>query len=228
MSVKGCVALCCLALALPAMSEPLSGIHVNGRGEVMVEPDIARMTLQVTRQGRDANALKAELDGVTAAVLKLTDRLKVKRKDVTAALVNIHPNRVYSNNKQTIDGVVATRTIAVTLRDIDQTGGLINGALELGINNISGVQLDTSERRSLEQQALALAIEDAKEEAQRIAKAFDVRVMGVLNVQASSSQPRPMMHARAAMESSDSSESFNPGEIAITRDVQATFAIGGQ
>ncbi len=44
-----------------AMSQDQQGIHVSGRGEVLVEPDIARFTLNVTRQGRDAVALKKAL-----------------------------------------------------------------------------------------------------------------------------------------------------------------------
>ncbi|MFK7915468.1 MAG: SIMPL domain-containing protein [Pseudomonadales bacterium] len=202
------------------------GIHVNGQGEVLVEPDMVRVTLQVNRQGRDARALKQELDDITAKVLKLTDKLKVERKDVTAAMVNISPNYRYENNRQTMDGVTASRTINITLRDIDRIGTLMNDALELGINSVGGVQLDVSNRVELEQQALTAAIDDAKAEAARIAQEFGVRVAGVLNVQAGRHSVRPQM-ARMAMQS-DAQESFSPGQIVISREVQATFGIGGQ
>lgn len=202
------------------------GIHVNGRGEVLVEPDMVRVTLQVNRQGRDARALKKELDDITAQVLKLTDKLKVDRKDVTAAMVNIAPNYRYENNRQTMDGVTASRTISVTLREIDRIGTLMNDALELGINSVGGVQLDVSNRVELEQQALTAAIEDAKAEAARIAQEFGVRVAGVLNVEAGRHSVRPQM-ARMSVQS-DAQESFSPGEIVIARDVRATFGIGGQ
>lgn len=214
------------AVAMAQANENL-GIHVNGRGEILAEPDMVRVTLQVNRQGRDAAALKKEMDQVTAKVLKLTDRLKIERKDVTAAMVNIQPNYRYENNRQTMDGVTANRSISITLRKIDEIGTLMNDALELGINSVGGVQLDVSNRVELEQQALTLAIEDAKAEAARIAQEFGVRVAGVLNVHAGrhSVQPRPM--ARMAMEA-DAGESFSPGQIVITREVQATFGIGGE
>ncbi len=211
--------------AMAQASENL-GIHVNGQGEILVEPDLVRVTLQVNRQGRDAAALKKEMDQVTAKVLKLTDRLQVDRKDVAAAMVNIQPNYRYENNRQTMDGVTASRSIQITLRELDRIGTLMNDALELGINSIGGLTLDVSNRVELEQQALTQAIEDAKAEAARIAQEFGVRVAGVLNVRVGRHSVRPQV-ARMAMQS-DEAESFSPGQIAIRRDVEATFGIGGQ
>ena len=221
-----------LAAQLPgtmAMSHETSlGIHVTGSGEVSVEPDMARFNLQVTRQGRDAAALKREMDDVTADILRLTDKLKIERKDVTAAMVQIQPNRVYQNKRQTIDGVIATRGISIVLRDLDQIGGLINAALEMGINDVGGVVLDTSKRAKLESEALDLAMQDAQAQAAQIAKGFNVRIAGVKDVRVSGGHsPRPQM--RMAMEASmDSGDAFSAGEITIRRDVQASFDIGGQ
>lgn len=203
------------------------GIHVSGAGEILAEPDIARMTLQVTRQGRDAAALKDEMDKVTANVLKLTDSLGIDRKDVTAAIVQIHPNRVYENGRQSIDGVIASRSIEITLRDLDDIGALMNRSLALGINNISGVQLDTSRRPDLELEAMDLAIANARSLAERVARGFDVRLLGVRRVAVHgpvSVQPEMAMARMAA----DGGDSFSAGQIRIRRDVQATFAIGGQ
>lgn len=210
------------------MNQDQQGIHVAGRGEVLVEPDIAHFTLNVTRQGRDAAALKKEMDQITARVLKLTKSLKVARKDVTAALVQINPNYVRENNRQVIDGVTANRTISITLRDLDKLSGLMNDALEIGINNIGGVQLDTSKRVELEGQALDAAIEDAKQEAQRVAVGFGVRLLGVRNVHVNGQHSVNPRMGRMAMASDSGGESFAPGQIEIQRDIQATFAIGGE
>ncbi len=203
------------------------GIHVSGRGEVLVEPDMAYMTLQVTRQGRDAVALKNELDQVVRDTLALTDKLDIPRKDVTAALVSIHPHRRYDANRNAIDGVEASRTITIVLRDLARYGELMNAALTLGVNNIGNVRLDTSERIALERQALERAIDDAKDEASRIAKHFGVRLGGVTNVQVGRHSVQPVVAQMAARDSAESG-GFSPGEMTIARDVQVSFAIGGQ
>ncbi len=97
LSVFAAIVCSVLALLWPegdAMSQSMDnlGIHVSGRGEVEVVPDMARFSLEINRQGQDAVALKKEMDAVTAKVLQLTERLKIDRKDVTAAMVNIQPN----------------------------------------------------------------------------------------------------------------------------------------
>ena len=156
--------LCCaMLLAAPTLGRPqVEGIHVSGRGEVLVIPDMARVTLRVTRDGQDAVALKKELDDVTRKVLSLTRSLKIEGKDVTAAVVNIQPRYRRGGGQSVIDGVTASRTIAVVLRDLDRYGQLMNGALELGVNSVSGTELDTSERQAREEEALALAMGDAR------------------------------------------------------------------
>ena len=214
----------------PAMSQSMSddGIHVSGRGEIRVEPDIARFSLQVTRQGRDAAALKKEMDRITARVLKLTDSLGIDRKDVTAAMVNIQPNRVHHEGRQSIDGVIANRSISVTLRELERIGELMNQALESGINSIGGVQLDTSRRTEIEGEALDAAIEDAQALAARAAKGFGVRLSGVRRVHLTGGHMvRPQM-ARSMEMMSDGGDSFSAGEIVISREIQAVFDIGGQ
>ena len=201
----------------------VEGIHVSGRGELQAEPDMARLTLQVTREGQDAAALKQSLDDVTRQVLKLTGSLGIAREDVTAAVVDIQPRYRRGTGPSVIDGVRASRTISVVLRNLDGYGDLLNGSLQLGVNTVSGTQLDSSERDTLEKRALELAMANARDEAQRVAAGFGVRAGMLLDVQVGAQSFRPQLALRA-MESS-AGDDFSAGQITITRDVQATFAI---
>ena len=67
-------------LAVLAAHAEVHGIHVRGHAELQVEPDMARLTLQVTREAQDASALKKTLDDVTREVLKLTSSLSIARE----------------------------------------------------------------------------------------------------------------------------------------------------
>ncbi len=205
-----------------------NGIHVSGRGEVRVEPDIARFSLEVTRQGRDAATLKKDLDRITKDVLDLTRAHKIDKKDVIAASVRIQPNRTYNDGQQRIDGVIASRSIQITLRDLSRIGDFMNEALEAGINNIGNVALDSSDRIELEAQALRQAIADSQALAEQVAEAYGVVVGGVRNVNVTG-QHSVQSRGMVAMEMSRSAdESFSAGEIVISRQVQASFWIGGQ
>ena len=207
------------------LAEELTGIHVTGRAKVAVVPDMVRMTLQISAQAETAVAVKKQIDDVTRAVLKLTNDYNIARRDVTAAVVNLSPNYKYNDSRRKIDGMQGSRTISVTLRKLDKYGDFMNAALESGINNISGVVLDTSKRAELEDQALDLAIADARQRAVHVAAQFEVGLGPVTNVrvQAGHVQPKVMAMARSA---GASGGDFSGGEIDISRDVQATFAIG--
>jgi uncharacterized protein YggE len=209
-----------------AHAEPPAGIHVSGVGEVDVVPDMARIGLEVRREGPDAAALKPELDTVTRAVLELTRELGVADRDVTAAQVTVYPRYTNRNGEPVVDGVTATRTIAVTLRDLDRVGDLVNGALKRGVNGVAGVELDASKRKELERSALDLAIADAIAKAEHVAAQFGVRLGPLVDASTSApAWPRPMMDAMA-MESRAASD-FEPGQLTIRTEISASFAIGG-
>ena len=166
--------------------------------------------LQVERVHGFAEAISISVEGLP--------------EHVTAAVVNLSPNYQYENNRRTLDGMQGSRTISVTLRELENYGDFMNAALSSGINAISGVSLDTSKRAQLEDEALDLAIADALERAAHVAKRFSVVLGPVSNVhvQAGHVEPRMMAMSRSA---DASGGDFSGGEIDIRRDVQATFEI---
>jgi len=224
--IPAVTALALLALAAGAVqaAEAPSGIRVNGVGEAQVVPDMARLTLEVRREGEDAAALKDQLDAVTEAILELTDELAIERRDVTAAAVNIYPRYRRRDDEQVPAGVIASRRVEVTLRDLQDMGELINGALSRGANGVNGVVLDASNRPELERRALDLAIDDAVRTARQMAERFEVGLGPLLDASSASHSVEPV-RMMSMMESRGAKDSFAPGEMTIRRDVQATFGI---
>ncbi|MEL7538270.1 MAG: SIMPL domain-containing protein [Pseudomonadota bacterium] len=209
-----------------AQGDNQHGIHVTGAGEIIAVPDMATVSLEVTRIGPRAAALKSELDKVTAAVIRLAQRHGVDAKDITAAAVQIYPNRQYQDGRQTIDGVVASRSLSIVVRELDKLGDITNEALEAGVNTIGQIRLDTSERPELEDRALDLAVSDARRVAKRLASGFDVQLGRAYDVRTIGTRSvRPEVNARALAASTD--ESVSAGEMTIRREVQVSFSILG-
>jgi uncharacterized protein len=208
-----------------AVAGEARGIQVSGAGEVRVVPDMARISLEARREGQDAAALKQTVDEVTARLLALTDALDIPRRDVTAAAVNIYPRYRHHPSEETrVDGVVVTRSVEVTLRDLTRIGDLINQALAAGFNGIGGVALDAGNRAELERAALDLAIDEATREAAQIAGRFGVRLGALQHAATTRHTVRPMMLEAMAVRAAPE-DSFAPGEMTIRREIQATFAI---
>ncbi len=201
-----------------------NGIHVSGQGSLEVEPDMGYVSMHVRREGSDPAELRRDIDKVVRAILKLVRNLKIAESDVTTAALSINPRYRRRDSETVVDGVIATQTILITLRDLDLFGRLLNRSLAEGVNNVDPIRLDTSRRVELENQALEVAMKDAREEAARVALGLDLRLGQALNVQVVSHSPRPQM-ALMEMRSAGNSDTFNPGLIRVQRNVQVTFAI---
>lgn len=200
------------------------GIHVSGSGTLEVTPDMGQIRLHARGEGSSAQVLKKELDDVVRAVLKIAADLDIASRDVTATAISINPRYRRRDNESVVDGLIATRTVAIILRDLDLFAELMNQSLAAGINNIDPIRLDTSRREALENEALGLAMADAEQEARRVADGFSINLGRVTNVILGSHSPRPqaaMMEMRTSADGGD----FSPGVIRIERSLQATFAI---
>ena len=223
---RGLISILVLGLTLasaPARAQ-IEGVHVSGHGSVEVEPDMGHVLLHVRREGQNASELGKELDDVVRAILELTRELGISRRDVTAAAISINPRHRRSNNETVVDGLIATRTIALKLRNLDRFSALMNRSLAAGVNNVDPIRLDSSRREALEDQALKLAMEDAKAEAARVAQGFSLALGPVIDAHVGGHTPRPQAAAMMMRESAGAG-AFSPGIIRIDRFVQATFAI---
>lgn len=216
------LAASCLVLPMQSLAQT-AGIHVSGQGSVEVEPDMGYVTLHVRREGGDPAKLRHEIDKVVRAVRKIVGKLKIDEQDVSTAILSINPHYQRREGLSVVDGVIATQSILITLRELDRFDALLQRALEEGVNNVDPIRLDTSFRVELENQALEIALKDAREEAARVAIGLDLRLGAALNVQVVGHSPRPQ--AALQMRAANDSSTFIPGLIRIERYIQVSFAI---
>lgn len=218
--------LCLIAVSSPVAvaAETESGLYVTGRGEVMMEPDVARFTFEVVRQGTDAADLKREVDLVTAAVVKLAEAEGVAPTDITAAVIQVRPEYRYLDGRSVLEGVSVSRTIRVELHDLERYGNVTNGAIEAGVNQIQNVELDLVDRTALERKALDTAIERAASEAAHVATRLALRLGRVLEVQLDEVGGMPL-EPMERMAMSAKADDFRPGVLVISRQVQLRYEL---
>jgi hypothetical protein len=221
--------LCCvaaLAFGASAGADPANGLSVTGRGEISREPDLARFTFEVVRQGTDAAALKQDVDKVTGAVVALAEKLGVARDAITAAIVQVRPEYRYVDGRSTLEGVNVSRTIRVDLKDLRRYGDLTDGAIAAGVNQLQNVELDFADRAALERQALDAAIDQAKNEAEHVASRLGMKLGRVLDAQVQDTggpiMPMPLGLARQKAAAADD---FRPGTLRVERQIQIRYEL---
>jgi uncharacterized protein YggE len=216
-------------VAMAAEADHPRTVSVSGQGEVQAEPDRASVTLGVEARKLKLEEARTEVARTVDAVLKLTRDLKIDQKLVRSTRVNVQPEYNWDNNarERSLIGYVVSRQIEIDLRDLDKLGQLLERATDLGVNQLGDPRLDSSKRRELEREAMAKAVEDARANADTVAKASGGKLGAVRTISANSgvvAPPMPMMRMKAmAAEAADASQSYQSGQMSFTGNVQIEY-----
>lgn len=221
-----------LSIGAGAMAdEQTRTITVNGTGFAEVEPD--RATLQMSIVAREptlAAAQKAAAD-VTNRVLKMTDRMDISRDKVDTTGASVRPDYRWNREKeeQELRGYISERQISVEIEDLEKLGDVVEGAVGAGVNQVSPPQLNSSKRKQTYRQALRVAAEDAKANAEQLANALGADLGQVISIHSGSSEPRPPVPlprgVRAMAAESDAVESYNAADLTFNASVTVVFEL---
>jgi uncharacterized protein YggE len=201
----------------------------SGQGEVRAEPDQAIVTLGVESRKPRLEDARAEVTRTVDAVLKLTRDMKIDQKYVRTTRITMQPEYNWDNaaRERNLIGYLVSRQIEVDLRDLDKLGSLVEKATDLGVNQLGDPRLESSKRRDLEREALAKAVQDARLNAEAVAKAAGVKLGAARTLSASSGfVPVPMTRMKTmamAAEAADAAQSYQSGEMTFTGQVQVEY-----
>lgn len=223
------LALSCQSFAEDA-GEPRR-IAVNGSGYATVTPDMARLNLSVVERNPSLPAAQRAVADITARVLVLLAEHGVARKRIDTTGATVRPN--YRWNRQTEEqeliGYIAERRIDIEIRDLDVLGKIIEGLVNAGVNQVSPPVLDSTKRRKVYREALARAAADARDNAGVLANSLGVALGPVIQINASSNQPRPPPMMRAQRDTMAMAESapatYNAGEIRFDAAISVVYAL---
>lgn len=207
-------------------------IAVTGTGEVAVSPDRAIVTMGIDARNLVLDQAREEVNQTTRKVLKLAKDLGIDDKYVSTTGANINPEYRYDNNRSVrrLTGYRVFRNVSIDLRDLDKLGRLVEGAVDLGINQVSPPSMTLVDRSAAEDDSLKAAAKDARRKAELLAETLGVKVGPVHSLTAVSNNFRPAPMAEAAMMRSVSADgggadTYSAGEVVVSAQVNAQFTI---
>lgn len=153
-------------------------IDVTGTGSVDVVPDQATLSLGVTTRGQTAaeavTANNTAMQGLIAALQGTgvaADQIRTTNFYVGPVYTTPDPAQVPG-----IAGFECSDSVRVDLADVSTVGHLIDVALAAGANQIQGVSFTVADISAPEQQALTMAVADARSKAAVIAAAAGLQL----------------------------------------------------
>lgn len=220
----------CAAAAAHDESRPRL-LTVGGEGEVEAAPDRADVSFSVEASEKSLADAEKAVTEATARLLKLCDTLGIPRSAVRSAQLNVQPqyDTGVVSNRPRIVGYFVSRQVEVDLRDLGKLGKLLQGAVETGANRMSGVAFGSSRKDEHQRTALAKAAEDARANAEVLARAMGVKLGRLHSLTASASggmPPAPMHMMRAAKAASmEADQTYEAGEMRFEASVTAEYEL---
>ena len=221
--------------ALPAsgnmiISQQNTGIWVTGEGKVSVVPDVASLSLGVEAQALTVAEAQAQAAGAMVAVMDVLDDYDIADKDIKTQRLSIQAVKRWDNGTETLLGYRVTNMVAVKIRQMDDTGVIIDAVAEAGgdytrINSISFVVDDPT---AYYEEAREKAMEDAEARAEQLAYLAGVNLGKPTYVNESGGYtPVPREYYAAVSEAAPApaTSPISPGETEISLTVQVVYSI---
>ena len=200
-------------------------ISVSGEGEVLAVPDVGQFSFSVRAEASTAVAAQEQSGTAINDILTYLREQGIEDKDIKTQNYNLYPKYRWEERicpvgsycgpgERVQDGFEVSQTVSVKVRQIDEAGKVIAGVGELGATNISSLNFIVDDTEALQMEAREMAIKDAKDKAEALAKQLGVKLVRVVSFYEDEGYYEPYYKERAVM-AMDAAEGFGGAELPV-------------
>ncbi len=147
-------------------------IMVNGEAVVKVQPDQIVITFGIETWDKDIMLAKRKNNEIMQKAMKVIQESGILDKDIQTDHLSVEPRYDDNYEKKDFIGYFIRNTFVVALSDPDKVEDLVTTVLQSGVNFIHGINFQTTEFKKYREQARELALNAAKEKAEKMAGAL--------------------------------------------------------
>ena len=221
-----------IAFVLSATSVSIAqrSITVTGVGSVTAKPDYATVTLMLTSQNNTAQTVFAQSDEGAARLMKSLGDAGVAPADIEQRTFALNPTYDYSsggNAPPKLVGYHMMATYQVKVRNLKMLPVVLDAGTVAGANNLTIEGYDVANKEKMKEAAVKEAIEDAREEAGRLAKEMGGSLGEIISVSDAESTGAAASggFGREEEEERRGPGRINPREIKKKVEVKVTFSV---
>ena len=221
-----------LAAQQPVGSGPMparspSEISTSATGEARYIPD--RATISMGVQTRAVTAAKASADNAIKqrAVIDAIRAQGVAPEQISTVNYSLNADQQFNpqagDRAPKVVGYIATNTVRVEVRKVDQVGALIDAAIAKGANDVSSLDFHSSMPDSLRRLALADAYRQAFADATVLARAAGGQLGELIELSTSGSSAAPQPYRMEALAGKAPNTPIETGELAVNVGIVARW-----
>jgi len=147
-------------------------ISVNGEAVVKVQPDQIIITFGVETWDKDIMLAKQKNNDIMQKSLKVIKDAGIPDKDIQTDYLSVEPRYNDNYEKKDLIGYFVRNTFVITVSDPEKVEDLVTAVLQSGVNYIHSINFQSTEFKKYREQARELALNAAKEKAEKMASAL--------------------------------------------------------
>lgn len=220
---------------IPAPAVPARTVTVVGEGTVTISPDIAQLSVGVEVIQPSVQEASAEARKIMDAVLTALADQGIAEKDIQTSGYSIWAERMGGDPMMGEDGTMPDRyrvnnMVNVTVRNLESVTDVLEATIDAGANNIYGVTFSLDDPTTVEADARAKAVENAKAKADELAMLTGASVGGVVSISEVIGQGGGYFGGNFARSAAYDSMGggggpIAAGELSLTMQVQITYEL---
>ncbi len=211
-------------------NQPTETITVGTTGQVEAEPDKAVVRLAVEARSDDPGTARTRVGENVSAVKAALDEIGINESAIRTEDFRIsedHRRRPRKPDAEPKTTYRASHRLTVEVDDVDQTGEVIDTAVDSGSAEIHDIQFTLADdtRQELRNGALDNAMANARTQADTIANSADLQIVGVHSVTTEDiryPRHRVGLEAYAGGDGAGGTE-LSSGPVSVTASVTVTY-----
>ena len=210
-------------------------ITVRGDGIATSVPDMATVRFGVFSRDDDPEQARRQNAQIAKDAMNALREIGISEEKLSLQTLRLQPIREYDpqTRKQIDKGFEASRELVAVIENLDVLPNVVTQLVQKGANRLNGITYGLRDHGQLQNQALLLAVERAKEKALLMAGTLDVELGEVVHItEQNFNMPTPLVHMesnpRVMMAKTDAApepEAFAAGEIEVRAEVQIVFQL---
>ncbi len=209
----------------PVPSGDAPAIVVVGEAVVQAVPDRAWISVGAESRASSAREAQRRNTELMTPVLEKLRSAGLPPDAIRTIGYDVQYEWDFVNNRRVGRGYVARNTVELRIDNVERVGEFLEIAAGSGATSLGGVRFDLKDRSQVQQNALRLAVEDARGKAQAVAAAAGRTIDRIIRIeeQPMNEGPRPMF--RTAMAEAGSAPPISTGQIEVSAVVRLTAAL---
>ena len=202
-------------------------ITVTGSAKSDERNQIATFSVGVMRASDNKDEAVSYVNQRVAEIIEIVKRFGIAEDDIKTQSISIYQEeKVIEITRTSEPGAWrASNTIEIKLRDINRASELVDTLNKTEATNVYGPSFAIDDSDKAEASLLEEAVNDARQKAEKLAKAGGRKLGRVINiVEGGGVSPVPMLE-RAVGLGGDSSTPVEPGTSTIYKSVSVTFEL---